>query len=102
MAAAKRSDVFAGKLESGFANTRMRGQRAAAKLFTGDDNFAAVSRENADGGFIELSEGDIGDASGKEGHAGTAGALRGKGLTKFAEKEMIVDAGHEPLAVGEA
>ena len=102
LAAAKRGDVLAGQLAGRFAHTGMRGKCAAAELRAGDDDFAAVGREDANGRFIELGEGDIGDASGKEGHARAAGALRGKGLAEFAEKEMIVDAGQETLAIGEA
>src|SRR5208282_6886231 len=85
-----------------FAHAGMRGQRAAAELRAGDDHLAAVGREDANGGFIELGESDIGDAAGKEGHARAAGALRGKGFAEFAEKEIIVDARQKTLAISEA
>ena len=100
--AAKRGDVFAGELPGRFAHTGMRGQRAAAELSAGDDNFATVGGEDADGCFIELRESDIRDASGEESHARAAGALRRKGLAEFVEKEMIVDRGKKTFAIGEA
>src|SRR5208283_2583192 len=88
LAAAKRGDVFAGELAGRFAHASMRG---TAKLRAGDDHFAAVGREDANGGFIELREGDIRDASGKEGHARAADALRRKGPAKLLEKETVVN-----------
>jgi len=80
----------------------MRGQRATAELFAWDDNFAAVGREDANGGFIELCERDIRDASGKEGHARAADALRGKSPAKLLEKEMVVNAGKKTLTISKA
>jgi len=102
VAAAKRGDVFAGELAGRYAHAGMRGKRAATELRAGDDDFAAVGGKDANGGFIELSEGDIRDASGEESHACAAGALCGKGFAKFAEKEMAVNAGQKTLALGEA
>jgi len=103
-------DIFSDEAASDVANSGMRGKRAAAKLSVGDDDFATVGGENADGGVIELREGDVGDAAGEEGDTGTwliptantAGADGGKGLTDAGEEKRIVDAREETFAIGEA
>ncbi len=98
----ERGDVLAGKLAGRFANSSMSGKGTAAELLAGDDDFAAIGGEHADGGFIEFCESDVGDASRKKGDSSAAGALRRKSLAEFGEEEMVVDGGQEFFAIGEA
>ena len=70
----------------------MRGESAAAKLPVGHDDFAAVGGQDADGRFVQLRKGDIGDASSKESDASTARTGGGESPTEAAEKKVIVDA----------
>src|SRR6202030_2069220 len=83
--------VFAREVAGGVAYSSVGGESATAKLSCGDDDFAAVRGENADGGFIEVCEGDLGDAACEEGHAGTARAGGGKCATEMAREKGIVD-----------
>src|SRR5260370_25385278 len=85
-----------------FAESRMCRKRAAAGLFPGHDNFAAVGGEHADSSFIELGEGDIGDAAGKKSHTGPARPNRREGPANTAEEESVLDAGQKAIAVGKA
>ncbi len=80
----------------------MGGERAAAKLVFWDDHFAAVGGEDADGGFVELRECDVGDASGEKRDAGAAGAGGGKRGAEAAVEKIVVDAREEAFALGEA
>src|SRR5229473_8266216 len=79
----------------------MRGERAAAELVFWDDHFAAVGGEDADGGFVELRECDVGDASGEKRDAGAAGAGGGKRGAEAAVEKIVVDAREEAFAFGE-
>lgn len=95
-------DIFSGEIASDVANSGMRGKRAAAKLFRGDDDFATVGGENADGGVVELRKGDVGDATGEEGDTGAAWSDGGKSLAEAREEKRIVDARKKAFAIGEA
>src|SRR5712692_10562186 len=79
----------------------MRGERAAAELIFRGDHFAAVGGEDADGGFVELRESDVGDAAGEERDAGTAGSGGGKRRAEMAVEKVVVDAREETFALGE-
>src|SRR5260370_17628470 len=76
--AKKCGEIVAREFASGIANAGVGGERAAAKLIFWDDHFAAVGGEDADGGFVELRECDVGDASGEKRDAGAAGAGGGE------------------------
>jgi len=101
LSGAKGENVLARQLAGRCAHAGMRGQRAAAELPARDNNFAAVGYEDANGSFIQLCERDIRDATGEESHTRAAGALRGKGLAEFVEKEMLIDVRQQALAIGE-
>ncbi len=80
----------------------MGGERAAAELILRDCHFAAVGGEDADGGFVELRESDVGDAAGEERDAGAARAGGGKRRAEMAVEKVVVDAREETFAFGEA
>ena len=94
--------IFLCEFAGGVANASVRGEGAATELSFGDDDFAAVGGEDADGGFIELRERDVGDAAGEESHACAARADGGVAPTIAAVEKMIVDAREKTFAVGEA
>ena len=100
--AEENGEVFSGEIACGIANTGMRGEGAAAALSRGDDNFAAVGGEDANRGLVELGEGDVGDASGKECDASAARSGRGISPAEAAVEKTIVDAREERFAFGEA
>src|SRR2546427_513094 len=79
----------------------MRGQSAAAKLSVGHDDFASVGGEDADGGFVQLRKGDVGNASGKESDASAAWTGGGESLTEAAEKKVVVDARQQTFTFGD-
>ncbi len=81
------SDIFARQVAGGFTNASVRGQRTAAKLAIWHDDFTAVGGEHADGGFVKLREGDIGDATCEEGDTRAARANRGESLAEAVEEE---------------
>ncbi len=95
-------EVFACKIAGGIAHSCMRGQSSTAELRRGDDDFAAVAGENADGGVIELREGDLGDAAGKKGDARATWPEGGKGAAELLEEKRVVNAGEQAFAAGEA
>src|SRR5229473_5143325 len=99
--ARKCGEIVAREFASGIANAGVDGERAAAELILGDDHFAAVGGEDADGGFVELGESDVGDAAGEEGHAGAARAGGGKRRAEMAVEKVVVDAREEAFAFGE-
>src|SRR5438128_401481 len=59
--AKKRGEILSREIAGGITNARVGSKRAAAKLFLGNYNFAAVGGEDADGGFVELRESDGGE-----------------------------------------
>src|SRR5260370_30846565 len=86
--AKKCGEIVAREFASGIANAGVGGERAAAKLIFWDDHFAAVGGEDADGGFVELRECDVGDASGEKRDAGAAGGGGGEPLAPAARSTM--------------
>src|SRR6267143_3481602 len=99
--AKKYGEIFSREFPGGVANAGVRRERAAAELATGDDDFAAVGGEDADSGFVELRKSDVGDASGEEGHAGSARTDGGKRPAEAAEEKIVVDTREETFALGE-
>ena len=99
--AKKDGEIFFREFAGHIAEAGVRGKGAAAKLSFGHDDFAAVGSEDADGGFIEACEGDVGDAPGKESDAGAAGAGGGVGPAMAAIEKVVVDARQEAFAFGE-
>src|SRR6266851_9333007 len=98
----KCGEIVAREFASRIAKAGMRGERAAAELIFRDDHFAAVGGEDADGGFVELRECDVGDASGEKRDAGAAGAGGGKRGAEAAVEKIVVDAREEAFAFGES
>ncbi len=94
-------EVFSGEVPCGVTNAGVCGEGTAAELSPGDDDFATVGGENAYGGFIELRESDIRDASGEESDAGAARAVGGVGPTVAAIEKVVIDAREETFAIGE-
>ena len=96
-------EVLAGEIAGGVAHSGVGGEGAAAELRCGHDDFAAVGGEHTDGGFVEVREGDLGDAAGEEGHAGASRAdwrgMCGRAALKKKESSMR---GRRLFAVGEA
>ena len=80
----------------------MRGERSAAELSVGNDDLAAVGGQHANGGFVQGGEAHLRDASGEEGHARAARALRGKRLAETREEEFVLDWRHQAFAIGQA
>ena len=95
-------EVAAGEVAGDVAHPGVGGQRAAAELARGHDDFASVSGEDADGGFVEASEADLGDAAGEKGDAGAARPLRGIAPAQALEEKRVLDGRQEPLARGQA
>src|SRR5712692_2635499 len=95
-------EICPGKIARGIADTGVSGQRSATKLILGDDDFAAVRGEHADGGFIEIRKYDIGDATGEEGDTGAARAGCWIGFTQTAKEKIIVDPRQEAFLLGDA
>jgi hypothetical protein len=95
-------EILAREIARHVAHSRVSGESAAAQLAGRDDDFAAVGREDADSGFVELREGNLCDAAGEEGDACTARAASGEYAPELAEEEGIVDAREKTLAIGEA
>jgi hypothetical protein len=62
-------EILAREIARDVAHSRVSGESAAAQLAGRDDDFAAVGREDADSGFVELREGNLCDAAGEEGDA---------------------------------
>ena len=98
--AKKCGEILSSEIAGAIANARMRGQRAAAKLVLWDDHFAAVSGEDADGGFVELRKSDVGYAAREEGHAGAARTDGRKRPAEAAKEKTVVDAREETFALG--
>ncbi len=90
------SSEFSGHI----ADAGVRGKRAAAKLSFRHDDFAAIGSKDADGGFIEPREGDVGDASGEESDAGAARTRGGIGPAVAAIEKVVVNAREEAFAFG--
>ena len=95
-------EILASQRAGGFADSRVGGESAAAELAAGDGDVATVGGEDADGGFVELCEGDLGDAAGEEGDAGAARAGGGEGAAELAEEKEIVDGWEQAFAIGKA
>src|SRR5258707_395206 len=98
--AKKCGEIVAREFASGIANAGMRGERAAAELILRDCHFAAVGGEDADGGFVELGESDVGDAAGEERDSRTARADGGKRGAEVAVEKIVVDGREETFAFG--
>lgn len=94
-------EISSGEIPRSVTDAGVGGEGAAAELSPGDDDFAAVGGENADGGFVELRESDIRDASGEESDAGTAGAGGGVSPSMAAIEKVVIDAREETFALGE-
>ncbi len=77
----------------------MRRKRAAAGLSRGDDHLAAVRREHANRGVMQRGKTDLGDAPGKQRHAGAARAHGRIRAAELREKKFAVDRRQQPLAV---
>jgi len=95
-------DFFA-RVPGGVANAGVRRERAAAELATGDDDFAAVGGERTRiVASLSCEKSDVGDASGEEGHAGSARTDGGKRPRRGGgRKKIVVDAREETFALGE-
>src|SRR6266851_5537565 len=98
----KCGEIVAREFASRIAKAGMRGERAAAELILRDCHFAAVGGEDADGGFVELGESDIGDAAGEERDAGAARTGGGKRGAEAAVEKIVVDAREKTFAFGES
>ena len=91
------SSEFAGHI----ADAGVRGKCAAAKLSLRHDDFASIGSEDADGGFVEPGEGDVGDAPCEESDACAARAGGGVGPAMAAIKKVVVNAREEAFTFGE-
>ena len=100
--AEENGEIFLREFTGSIADSGVRGEGAAAKLSFGDNDFAAVGSEHADGGFIELRESNVGDASREESDAGAARAGGGVAPAIPAVEKMVVDAREKTFALGEA
>ena len=98
---AKASEIFAREIARGVADSGVGGERSAAQLIFGDDDFDAVGVEDADGGVVEAREGDLRDAAGEECDAGAFWTDGGKGAAEFLEEKWSFDRGEKLFAVGE-
>ena len=74
--AEKDGEVCSREIASGISNARVSGKRSATELSFGYDDFTAVGGEDANGGFIEPRECDVGDAAGEESDTGAARTAR--------------------------
>src|SRR6267378_7086113 len=90
--AKKCREIVAREFASGIAHAGVGGERAAAELVFWNDHFAAVGGEDADGGFVELRESDVGDATREECDAGAARAGGGKRGAEAAVEKVVVNA----------
>ena len=98
----KRGNIVSREFARGFAEAGVRGQRAAAELILGHDDFAAVGSEHANGGFVEAGKRDVGDAAGEKSHARAAGPHGRKSFAKTIEEKIVVDRREQAFALGEA
>ncbi len=99
---ARESDeIFAGEVAGGVADSRVGGERSAALLGLGNDDFDAVGVEDANGGVVESRESDLCDASGEEGDATAFLSDGGIGAAELLEEEWSFDFWQELFAVGE-
>jgi hypothetical protein len=94
--------IFSSEFAGQFTEAGVRGKRTAAELSFGHDDFAAIGSEDADGGFIEARESDVGDASSEESNAGSARAGGGVGPSVAAIEEVVVKAREKAFAFGES
>lgn len=101
-AAQEHFEIVSRQVAGHVANTSVRRERAAAELARGDNDLATIRGQDADRRFVELREGDLGNAACEEGHAGAALPLRRKRFPKVIEEEGVVDARHQAFAVGQA
>jgi hypothetical protein len=97
----KDGEVFSSEFAGYIADAGVGGKCAAAELSFGHDDFAAIGSEDADSGFIEPREGDVGDASGEESDAGAARAGGGVGPAVAAIEKVVVNAREEAFPFGE-
>ncbi len=98
----KSREVCASQIARHVADTGVRGKRAAANLFGGDDDFAAVCLQHADGGAIEFAESNLRHAAGEERDSGALLSLGRESLSQLAEEEIRVDLWQQALAVLQA
>ncbi len=94
-------EIFAGEVARGVADSGVGGERSAAHLSFGDDDFDAVGVEDANGRVVESREGDLRDATGEEGDAGALLPYSGKCATEFLEEKWRFDFGQKLLPIGE-
>ena len=73
----------------------MRGQRSAAGLAGGDNDFAAILLQDAHGSFVQARERDIRDTPGEKRHAIPPLAFRGERLADPAEEERRLGGGRQ-------
>jgi hypothetical protein len=98
----KRPEVLSRQFPRSFAESRMRGKRAAAALFSWQDDFAAVCGEHPDGGFLQLGKSDVGDAAGKESHTRAPRTYRSERRPDVAEEKFVINAREKPVAFRQA
>ena len=99
--ASESEKIFAGEIARGVADSGVSGERSAAQLIFGDDDFDAVGVEDADGCVVEARECDLRDASSEEGDAGALLPCRWKSAAEFLEEKWRFDFGEKLFAIGE-
>ena len=75
------------------ANAGVIGKRAAADLSGGNDDFASVGLQHADGGAVEFAEGDLRDTAREKCDARAARAFCRVGLAEIREEKFRIDFG---------
>ena len=78
----------------------MHGKRPTAELLRGHDDFTAVGREHANGGFLQPGKSDIGDAAGEKSDAGPAPPHRRESRPDATEKKLVIDMRQKAVALG--
>src|SRR4051812_37550787 len=84
--AGKDRQVLAREFSCYATHTGMGRERSATYLPAGHYNFATVSREHADGSFVQTGKTDLRDTSGKECDSCALWSFRRKGAAKLREE----------------